>query len=779
MIKYLLKTVVILAIVLLTCIIAVGCTLYFKPQLVLKGIQSVTGYQIDAPIFEVGYQPLQIYVEDLSITTNDSDQPLFTADLIDAELSITKLYQKQIKALKLKLIHGRADLRSLASHKNHRNQSQKTENQSPQHIHSLLALAELNINDLQVIIDEQRQLNLAIEQHSDTDNATQINKPNAISYHIHGRYQDAERLLPIDVSIQSWEADTAHHLSIMGQQLDLTPWITEATPETTESQQTLPHQTDHSSQQSINWEPILNMSSSVVRLTFEQITLNDNKISDIDITLAIDKSIEFKPAALNVHWQLAEDLWLNEQLHLTGKITPNLAKNLLDVNLNLNLTNTDISLTGTANANAPANHSIKTKIRSNGLALINNQHLPAELLTNIQPFMPLNLEMILTSDINSEFSNFDFSDIKLLSNHSDLNGQLNLNINGQERRILGDLYSNQVKYLPQKEANNNQDSSNAVSTSKTLLSNEKIDWSWLDNIYINASYKAKQLQYGDYFIGDLTLPINVNEQTLDISPLSANFGEGSINSKLNIQKQTHGASLNLELAINDSQLAAYQLINTEHLKGGMTNGHLQVQTYGESIADFGANSNGRLLFELDQATVGNDAFELLGSDVFLEILNKLNPFAKRSPTTELDCAVVHVNIVDGVMRLKNSLAIQTEKIAIVGDGNINLNNERISLNLSPTSRQGIGVNAGSLIKLMKIGGTLKKPRPATDAEGVLKTTIALGAAISSGGLSVAADGLFSRARAGNVCEKARNAFDKKTSDQQQKQTQVLQETIAE
>ena len=100
--------------------------------------------------------------------------------------------------------------------------------------------------------------------------------------------------------------------------------------------------------------------------------------------------------------------------------------------------------------------------------------------------------------------------------------------------------------------------------------------------------------------------------------------------------------------------------------------------------------------------------------------------------------------------------METSKMEIVGDGTIDLNSEKLDIGFTPNAKSGVGINIGSLVKFLKVGGTLAAPRPAADAGGLLKSGLAIGAAISTGGASVVAEGLAKRALgAGSICDVAR------------------------
>jgi hypothetical protein len=100
--------------------------------------------------------------------------------------------------------------------------------------------------------------------------------------------------------------------------------------------------------------------------------------------------------------------------------------------------------------------------------------------------------------------------------------------------------------------------------------------------------------------------------------------------------------------------------------------------------------------------VGNDSFELIGSDLILSLLDKINPFAKTDKNTELECAVVNIKVSDGRMNIDKSLAQRTTKLTMVADGYIDLGSEEIKLNIAPKARSGIGVDASSLVKFIAL-----------------------------------------------------------------------------
>ena len=52
-------------------------------------------------------------------------------------------------------------------------------------------------------------------------------------------------------------------------------------------------------------------------------------------------------------------------------------------------------------------------------------------------------------------------------------------------------------------------------------------------------------------------------------------------------------------------------------------------------------------------------FERLGSDVLMQTVNLINPFARRDEHSRLVCAAAHFNVTDGVLASSNQIIIKT------------------------------------------------------------------------------------------------------------------------
>ena len=135
----------------------------------------------------------------------------------------------------------------------------------------------------------------------------------------------------------------------------------------------------------------------------------------------------------------------------------------------------------------------------------------------------------------------------------------------------------------------------------------------------------------------------------------------------------------------------------------------------------------------------------------LETVNRLNPFRQEDPRTEIQCGVLHFEIDQGVVRSKDKMVVETSKMRIEGEATVNLVSEALDVTFTPRAKGGFGVGMSNLVKFVKLGGELRDPGMEVDALGLVRSGAAVGAALSTGGVSLLAEGLAKRVLSDSGC----------------------------
>ncbi len=312
-----------------------------------------------------------------------------------------------------------------------------------------------------------------------------------------------------------------------------------------------------------------------------------------------------------------------------------------------------------------------------------------------------------------------------------------------------------------------------------VFSDKPLDWRWLQIADIDVSIVAEKLKINNAEFSEFAAVAKADKGKLRIYPMKANYGEGGLEADFSLNSLEQGAELKANLLVNNFNLGSLELIDSDEFDGGLTNIKINVTAAGASPRVIAASLNGRILFVLQKAKVKNSMINVFGSDIFMETLSKLNPFAKTEPKTELECALVYFKAKDGVLKSNKKLVVETSKMVIVGSGKIDLNDESIDIRVSPTAKEGIGVNVGSLVKFVKVGGTLAQPSPATDVAGLLQSGATIGLAASTGGASLVAQGIVRQAITGRIVKEVTTAVKGNACEQALKKFESLDEELPE
>ncbi|MDZ7737103.1 MAG: AsmA family protein [Gammaproteobacteria bacterium] len=295
---------------------------------------------------------------------------------------------------------------------------------------------------------------------------------------------------------------------------------------------------------------------------------------------------------------------------------------------------------------------------------------------------------------------------------------------------------NLVPYQTQEEDEKQKD--------KKVFSSKKIDLAGLRAVDADISLKAARFLTRDANFRDLELKVALNSGDLRVQSAGGIAG-GSLDSDIRFNAAGGTPVFNARLDIKNllpERLPALQ--EDPVIREGRTDIHFEGRGAGPSPAAIAASLNGRLLVTTGKGRLLNKATSFAGADVIFSTFRMLNPLAEKEEDSELICGVLNFDIKDGIALAENGIALQTSKVNVLGSGAVDLKTEAIDFRAKPKAREGVGINLAQLGDAVYIGGTLANPRPATDVKGALKTAGTVGTAMATGGLSLLAQGLFSR-----------------------------------
>ncbi|MEQ9446439.1 MAG: AsmA family protein, partial [Rhodospirillaceae bacterium] len=201
---------------------------------------------------------------------------------------------------------------------------------------------------------------------------------------------------------------------------------------------------------------------------------------------------------------------------------------------------------------------------------------------------------------------------------------------------------------------------------------------------------------------------------------------------------------------------AKDLEATDVITQGLLDYELSLNGRGLSVAALMASLDGSVIGGMGEARIRNDAINLAGADFISQLISNINPFMAQEDFTVAQCAVVNLQVQDGIARTDKGIAFVSDRIEVTSSGNINLADEKIDLNIRPKAKEGLGVGMGKLTQVVKISGSLSNPGIGFDAAGAVRSLGSIAGAFATGGASLLAEGALERAQsAGDTCQAAR------------------------
>lgn len=361
-------------------------------------------------------------------------------------------------------------------------------------------------------------------------------------------------------------------------------------------------------------------------------------------------------------------------------------------------------------------------------------------------------DISLTGSVRGDQKALTVSDLLLTAGESDVSGEIALAMGEEKPSIEMTLRSTLLDLTPLSEGE--AESVEEAPASDKLFSDDPLVLDGLKQLNAKINFDAKTVQSTGATMQDVSVKVDLTDGHLKVLPLTARFAGSQVDAKFDLDAREETAVLATQLQINGFKLNKITALQ-EAIEGGNTDVFFEARGEGDSVKALMAGLNGKAVAKVAESQIADGTLDILGADFIGELVNLLNPFAKEKAGTELACAVVNFKIRNGIATADKGIAVRTGKMNIVGDGTINLRNEKIDIGITPEARTGIGVSMTDLVGLVRVGGTLAEPSALVDKAAVLEAGLSTGAAVATGGLSVVAEGLVDRATADtNPCETA-------------------------
>jgi uncharacterized protein involved in outer membrane biogenesis len=264
-------------------------------------------------------------------------------------------------------------------------------------------------------------------------------------------------------------------------------------------------------------------------------------------------------------------------------------------------------------------------------------------------------------------------------------------------------------------------------------------------------------------LDDVVLPVKLKAGRLEAGGVGANLLGGRVAADVTLVQSEKRMAIKGTAQGFTAERLANELKVTDLITQGPLDIAIDVRGAGDSVKAIMAGLNGSVIGGMGESRIRNDALNIIGADVIMQVLSAINPMGNKDPYTVARCAVINFQIANGIANTNQGIALVTDKMDVVSTGKIDLAQEQVDLSMKPRATTGISVGLGQLTQSFKVAGPLSAPGVKMDGKGAVKALGSIGAAFATGGVSLLAQGAADKAEAasGDVCATARTWHVKK------------------
>jgi len=303
---------------------------------------------------------------------------------------------------------------------------------------------------------------------------------------------------------------------------------------------------------------------------------------------------------------------------------------------------------------------------------------------------------------------------------SDLSGDITLAL-APKISVAGALASDQIVIpVPKAEEETSKEETTPVAEDATPK-DTPLPLEMLEKFDADLQVAVGNLISGDHLVRDVDLHIINKEGKIIIDPLQFVWNGGLFSGELSADNRNENP-LAFVMGIQDIDMGELsQLIGQEPAWQGKLGGVIDLNAKGQTLNTALSSLNGNMDFKMGEGQMGTYYLELVASDLILSMFS--NDDLKIS---KVKCFDSRVAITDGLAKL-NYFAFNTERVILTGGGEVDLPNQKLKLNFTPSPKNPSLLNLATKVN---VGGTFDNPSLGPDAVGLLGSIAKIGASVA-------------------------------------------------
>lgn len=262
----------------------------------------------------------------------------------------------------------------------------------------------------------------------------------------------------------------------------------------------------------------------------------------------------------------------------------------------------------------------------------------------------------------------------------------------------------------------------------TLVPNELIPYQYLSSVDAKADVSVGQLVNKDMLLAkDLILQAEVVKGILNVKLTKGLIFGGNATAAFNVNATQKSVLLKMDvnkMNLKQALMAMGDFSAAVDFKSGSeTDIMVNLIGQGDTLVDVTDSLNGQMIVILDQSQLHIGNIGMFKGNVVSQLLDTLR-ITKGNDDLNLRCAVVRADLKDGKAQIPNGITVNADKFTIVATGDVNLRKDELNLSFKPFAGKLTDTNIAKVLSsLVKLTGTVQKPKISVDSANAIKTIV--------------------------------------------------------
>ena len=279
---------------------------------------------------------------------------------------------------------------------------------------------------------------------------------------------------------------------------------------------------------------------------------------------------------------------------------------------------------------------------------------------------------------------FRYTGLEGVVGESDVAGDALVDLAGDRSKFVGELRSKRVRYVDVAGFLGGEPGKTPIEAAKAdgtgrVLPHKPYDLGMLRSMDAEVKYRADRLELQPIPFESMVSTMTLKDGVLTLDPLEVGMAGGTARMTVRLDARQDPIAGRLDATLRSLELPKL-FRRAELAKGsiGRVGGKIALEGRGNSVADMLGASTGDVSFAMGRGRVSNLLLEFAGIDIAEIIKFKLG----EDKLIPIHCAYADFGVKSGTMTAR-AFVFDTSDTAIVGEGTIDLRDERFDLRLIP------------------------------------------------------------------------------------------------